>query len=288
MIFFLADGQLGNQIFQYTFLKSIQKNNEFIVVSGFEALDNVFETKNVIFLHNKSNWHKRLRNRLIKPFLDFLSNSKLISTISINREEILSLYDRETTSYTRDKGIFNNFTYVKAGYFQSESFFDKKHSEQLEIKNIYLQNAEKILTDIPDQTYKVFIHIRRGDYKNFFIYGQSTLLPLSYFKNQIEWFLLNRSNCFFIFLSDDSELIEKEFSYLSNKIISISNHYGTDLAIMTKCQSAILSPSSFSWWGAYLMKKRDIVFAPEYWLGFNSKVEFHKNTTPSFATKVQI
>ena len=32
MLIFLASGQLGNQLFQYAFLKTIQKNNETLLL----------------------------------------------------------------------------------------------------------------------------------------------------------------------------------------------------------------------------------------------------------------
>ena len=50
---------------------------------------------------------------------------------------------------------------------------------------------------------------------------------------------------FFILLGDDTKLLLDEFCYIEDKMISSNNHYGTDLAIMTQCNSAILSPSSF-------------------------------------------
>jgi hypothetical protein len=40
---FLADGRIGNQIFQYLFLKTIQDKNEKIVISGFEELREIFD-----------------------------------------------------------------------------------------------------------------------------------------------------------------------------------------------------------------------------------------------------
>jgi hypothetical protein len=52
-------------------------------------------------------------------------------------------------------------------------------------------------------------------------------------------------------------------------------------AIMTMCNRAILSPSSFGWWESYFMKGRDIVFAPKYWLGFNSQIDHQKKTLAS-------
>ena len=70
----------------------------------------------------------------------------------------------------------------------------------------------------------------------------------------------------------DPKSLSNDFNYIKNKIVLSGNHYGTDLAIMAQCDSAILSPSSFGWWGSYMMEKRDIVFAPKYWLGFNTKI----------------
>ncbi len=89
-------------------------------------------------------------------------------------------------------------------------------------------------------------------------------------------------------MSDEPEFVEKEFKYIENKLISYKAHFGTDFAIMTKCESAILSPSSFGWWGSYMMKDRDVVFAPKYWTGFNSKVSYHTNTVPSFVKEIEI
>ena len=80
----------------------------------------------------------------------------------------------------------------------------------------------------------------------------------------------------------------EEFHYLENKIISSDHHFGIDLAIMTQCNSAILSPSSFGWWGSYLMVERDTVFAPKYWLGFRSKIEFQGKSVPSYSKQVAI
>lgn len=288
MIIFLADGRLGNQIFQYVFLKTIQKNNEKIVVSGFEDLKEVFEVNDFININKKNRWIRVFLFRICKPILHFLSDKKLISSIAINHEKILEKYRRETITYTQETGFLNFITFVKLGFFQSDKFFDEKIANKLNIKNLYLNKADEVLKLVPENSNKIFVHIRRGDYKDHTVYGKSTLLPLNYFKEQIEWFIKNKENPFFIFLSDEPELIEKEFEFIANKLISYNNHYGTDLAIMTKCNSAILSPSSFGWWGSYLMKDRDIVFAPKYWLGFSAKIEYQSQGIPSYSKKVEV
>lgn len=288
MIVFLAEGRLGNQIFQYSFLKTIQKNKEKIVVSGFEDLKEVFEIDGLVFLNKKNRWVRGFLFRICKPIFCFLADKSIISSISVNHEKVLEKYRREATTFTRSKGFLSFINFVKLGFFQSENFFDENVTKQLKIKNKYLEEADEFLNAIPEYSNKIFIHIRRGDYKDHTIYGEGTLLPMSYFNEQIDWFIQNREHPFFIFLSDEPEFIEKEFEYIENKTISIDNSFGTDLAIMSKCNSAILSPSSFGWWGSYLMQYRDTVFAPKHWLGFRSGVDYHSYPINKFIKEVNI
>jgi hypothetical protein len=284
MLFFMAEGRLGNQIFQYAFLKNILKKNELLVTSGFEELNEVFLLNDFININNKKIINRIILYKIIRLILLFLSYIRIISSISINREKVLEKYTRETVSYSKTDGLINAFIYVKLGFFQSEQFFCNKLVENFKIKDVYLKEAKLFLMQVPEDTHKVFIHIRRGDFKDYKVYGKSTLLPLEFFRKQIEWFKINKEKPFFIFFSDDTEFVENEFQNIENKIISSNNHFGTDLSIMSECQSAILSPSSFGWWGSYLMKDRDTVFVPRFWLGFNS----NENYTAESITKYMI
>jgi hypothetical protein len=100
--------------------------------------------------------------------------------------------------------------------------------------------------------------------------------------------LENRENPFFIFLSDEPDKIKNEFSYLGDKMVISENPWYIDFLIITMCDAAIIGPSSFSWWACYFMKKRDVVFAPKYWLGFKIKKEFPQGIFPSFATPCEV
>jgi len=286
MILFLADGRFGNQIFQYMFLKTLQKDNKHIVVSGFEDLISILDIKDIVNFNKKNKWIRGAFFRVLKPFLLYLADKKIISSVQVVHENVLNIYKRESTEYIYTEGFFKNLTFVKLAFFQSESFFDEKLINCLQIKNKFILNAQDFLHDFTNK-YKVFVHIRRGDYKDYKVYGKSTLLPMEYFHKQIQWFLANKQNPCFIFLSDEPEFIEKEFDYLDNKVIS-KNSYEVDFAIMTLCNGAILSPSSFAWWGSYLMKDRDLVFVPKYWLGFSAKEEYHKKPLASYMREIMI
>ena len=168
------------------------------------------------------------------------------------------------------------FRFVDTGFFQSENFFDDNVINDIKIKLKHLKKANNLLANIPSNKHKVFVHVRRGDYINVSCFGiKGVTLPLSYYKNCIRWFEDNIENPFFVFLSDDTEFVEYCFNDIENKII-FSNETGVDFAVMILCKSGIISNSSFSWWGAYLMKERYQVFAPKYWMGYKSHKEYPK------------
>ncbi len=289
MFFYFAQGRLGNQIFQYLFLKKLSKSKELYVTSGFEQFLMLFEISDRIVDINKNNFFLRNFVRILSLFLRVLSYLRLLSSYKVKRETITvnsRKYSREGTDVVFKPGLLKNIKYVFQGYFQSEVFFEAGTAKQLKIKKKYLEAAQEFLLPYRDK-YKVFVHIRLGDYYKFKIYGKDVLLPMDYYKRLINWFLENRKDVVFIFLSDQPDLVEKNFTWLSNKVVSYNSMF-VDFAIMTLCNGGILSPSSFSWWGSYLMQDRDIVFAPKYWLGFKSKISYHKAPLAKFMVPVEI
>lgn len=121
------------------------------------------------------------------------------------------------------------------------------------------------------------------DYKIINFLGKRGIaLPINYYKKNIKWFVKNIQNPYFIFLTDNIQITKKYFSFLKNKQIS-TNEVGVDFHIMINCKYGILSNSSISWWGGYLMKNRKILFGPKYWLGWKRKIEFQAGAEPSFA-----
>ncbi|PCJ58492.1 MAG: hypothetical protein COA79_13310 [Planctomycetota bacterium] len=254
---------------------------------GDGALLHGFEFKECKYISNKNKWWRRLRI-ILEPIMNKMQKWKLISTISIVQDQILENYTRESTLIKTCKGAISNIRFIELGFFQSESFFENTFINNFSIKSKYIKEATIFINKIPQNTHKIFIHIRRDDYETFNIYGKTTLLPMKYYLNQIEWFQKNRKNCFFIVLSDDPEYVEKYFSEIENKIISKGNSPIVDLSIMSLCNSGILSPSSFGWWGSYFMKDRDVIFAPKHWAGFKSNIDCNSNPLASFMTAIEI
>lgn len=258
MIVLFTAGQLGNQIFQYAFAQKQCSPNEKIVTSRCDYFE--------IFEYNKQNYiflSKGLRF-ITRRILKLLIHFRIVSFIRQNTID-LNDYRIETETYHEQKGLLS-FIKVIDGFFQSDNFFDSVPK----IKHIYIKQAQQYLCDIPKDHRAIFIHVRRGDYLTWNILGvDNPTLPLSYYKETLSIIRKEIDSPYFIFLSDDPDFIEKEFFDIQNKKIS-RNSVAVDLAIMTLCEGAILSNSTLSWWGACLMHNKKAIYAPEYWLGWQS------------------
>lgn len=283
MILFLSDGRLGNQLFQYAFLNTIAKENEKIITANMEQFVDKFEIKNPNFLHKKlGKYILFIVKKIIKPYiLETFVKIKLIGYIKQDVSGTLFL-----PTYTKINGILP-ITLVETDFFQSEDFFDKNKID-FSIKENYFKEAKEFLTQVPKDSTKIFVHIRRGDYIfESYLGVQGIDLPKSYFKEAMSKISENINNPFFVFLSDDSSYVECCFENIKNKIIS-KNSMGTDLAIMSLCQYGIVSNSSFSWWGAYMMKDKKRVIFPKYWYGWKHKIESHINIQPRWAEVIEV
>jgi len=290
LIVFFGNGRLGNQIFQYLFIKKVRKEEEKAIVFGFKDLREVFEINDItiVGIPEQNKTIKIIQYKIIMPLFRLLGCMRLINIVSVDHKTVKNKYRLEIPSYNFRRGIFSKFTYIDIGYFQSEYFFNKDDAESLNIKQIYIKKAKKLMDDIPKSKYRVFVHVRRGDYSIFTYLGENVLLPESYYRKCLDWFERNKRDILYIFLSDDIEYVKKTFSDINNKIIYENNHFAVDLSIMTLCQSAVLSPSSFGWWGSYLMKEREKVFIPENWLAFSSDIDEKLHAVASYMTEVPV
>lgn len=276
MILFYSDGRLGNQIFQLAFLREISKTKGMAVVFNFKKVLSAFDIDFKVYnieLENKI-WNFFFRKVFFYIF-EFLSFLRIISIIC---------EDTDLVKYKEKRGLFWFITYVRTGFFQSDKFFnDKSFLDNIKIKDSYIDCAKEFIKTIPDSFTKIFIHIRRGDYLTAVYNGRVGInLPLNYYIKAIDLVNKKVENPYYIILSDDIEFAEIAFKNLKNKTFS-RNNFIVDLAIMSLCDGGVISNSSYSWWGAFLLKDRKIVVMPKYWLGWKEKIQSHKGVDLSFA-----
>jgi len=284
MIFFVSDGRLGNQIFQYAFLNTIARKGERILCLDMAEFTATFDVEGsngrlVVLCSklSKSRLGRLFFYQIIKPFLLFfmrtLVKTRIIGFAYQNRNK-QGRYD----SFSMHYGFFS-FCFVDQGYFQSETFFSEKALD-FKIKTRFLQKAEKFLSQIPSNYTKIFIHVRRGDYLRLFFEGEIGIdLPKTYYLKAIN--IINKEiDCpFFVFLSDDPQYIKDNYIEIENKLIS-DQSMQVDLAIMTLCDYGIIANSSFSWWGGRLMRNRKMAIVPKYWFGWKKQIEFPVGILP--------
>ncbi len=276
MIILFTAGQLGNQVFQYGFADSIRNEYEKIVTSKCDYFD-VFEYKqdDYIFLN------KYIRF-ILRRILDIFVKLRLVSSVLQNRE-LINNYLVDVDSYTYKRGLFS-FVKVVNGFFQSSKFINNTPK----IKYEYIKKADEYLDNIPKDMQMVFVHIRRGDYLEWSILDKKNpSLPFSYYKAAIEQLESQLDNPFFVFLSNDSKYVEQEFGYIENKKVS-KNKVGVDIAIMMSCENAVVSSSTLSWWGVNLIKTRNRIIAPKYWLGWQSEIWYPKGIELDFVEYIDV
>jgi hypothetical protein len=154
------------------------------------------------------------------------------------------------------------------GQFENEKFFPKKHIE------LHLVEPKDSIIKGYDDLF--FIHFRLGDYKDL-IHKIFDVDLVNYYKYCVVQILKKYKNANFIVLSND---IEKAKDYIKDNLFHelinnkvIYDEHGTrldDLYYMSKCKGGICANSTFSWFGAYSIKKKnkDIIFMPNKWLDF--------------------
>jgi hypothetical protein len=222
-----------------------------------------------------------LGNRCLPVFFEFLSKLRLVNSV-----EQLRINDIPQPKVKTSKGILP-FFYVKIGFFQTESFF-KPESIDFIIKPESEDKAKEILKSLPDEATKIFVHVRRGDYLFQNYQGSRGInLPKEYYFNAMTLLNTKIENPYYIFLTDDSEYVDCCFQHIKNKYISAEN-MAVDLALMSLCEYGVTSNSSFSWWGAYLMKNRKEVLFPKYWYGWKTKTESHPGILPKWGALMDV
>lgn len=154
-----------------------------------------------------------------------------------------------------------------SGYFQSEKYF-KHNKEKICAFFEPSKKIKKYLTrkyhDIIEHPNTVAIHLRAYQLEDPNIENCFPFLSGQFFIKATSLF---PENAFFVIFSDKIEWAKNQMKAFNRPHIFIENetHY-CDLYLMSFCKHQIISPSSFSWWAAYLNKNPDkIVVAPYPW-----------------------
>jgi len=256
MIIGKFQGQLGNELFIYTFLyySSKETNSCFAVDSQNMSLPTYFEL-------NSLNW--KLINKIkLTLYYRFLKKIRKFNSIIDYQTELIPAQ--------------NNTYYI--GFFQSYQYFEKYKTQLL--KHFAIRSQYKFEFE---NTFKAFnedyvaIHYRGGDYHNFGndeLGGKDLVLPDSFYEKAIAFIQADSQySSLKIYVITNSPDEVKLKNWAKNAII-LSNNYIVDFQILQNAKALIISNSSFAWWAANLNPKNPLVLVPNFWLGFKIKKEF--------------
>lgn len=281
MLFFISDGRVGNQVFQYVYLNTRARDGEMVLCVNMGEFEKYFDCNNKYFIFiARSKLSIMLYKKIVSKIFYFLVKLKIIGYIEQIKINGIAFPD------VRERNGILPFTYVQTGFFQSEKLF-KDEKVDFKLKNQYKVRAKKIFQKLPSNE-KVFIHVRRGDYVSENYLGERGIdLPKQYFVDAITIIEKNVKDPFYIFLTDDPGFVRCCFSEIENKFVS-EEDLATDLAIMSLCDYGVISNSSFSWWGAYLSTEKKVMIFPKYWYGWKKRKESHPYIQPSWGTVIDV
>jgi hypothetical protein len=159
------------------------------------------------------------------------------------------------------------------GFWQSERYF--LHCTGL-VRNAFrfrhpAEGRNGQFLDHIRSSNSVSIHVRRGDYvqdpaaaKRYYI------CPIGYFEDAFSTIQKKTNQDLTVFLfSDDPEWAQTHLKIDARTVAVTGNDGDTaheDLRLIAHCKHHVISNSSFSWWGAWLMEQPDsITVAPPRW-----------------------
>lgn len=278
MIIVKISGGLGNQLFQYSFGRSlsIKLNTDlkFDIQTNYNY--SFFTKRDVALKHFNIDLNLATKKEIRK--LKYFENEFFVR---MERKAVqkLPLLNRRYVV----QNLFNNQKRIPNykdncyydGYWQSENYFKSIEDiirKDLEFKFQINQNNQTIFDDI-NSNESVSIHIRRGDYIT--IKANSKLFPvcsIEYYRRGINFFVNKFKNPIYFVFSDDIDWAKDNFK--GNQFRFVDSNLDCpeiDLFLMSRCRNNIIANSSFSWWGAWLNRNKEkIIIAPKNW--YNGKL----------------
>jgi len=267
---------LGNQMFMYAHAYALSKK---LGRNLYIDNESAYSKKNSIGLYRLDNFN--ISGKIIEKEFKFLSliqylrkkyllkldnfkKNNLFYTERIDKNKKTYFYEDSTL-----KNNSNSLIYIR-GHFESEKYF--LNYKKLLYNEYTFKNCKQYCNNF---YYKyilknnvVAITIRQNRFnernlrqaKNKFLQNQSDIFlkkQINYIRNAINYFKSKVKDPKFLIWSNDFSNLDK---YFDDNFIFVKNYNKKkdliDLYLLTQCKYFIVAPSTFSWWGAWLSKRR--------------------------------
>ena len=267
---FPASGRLGNQLFQYSAVRSFMTDRQRLVLVDFDDLDAVFNGMRAE-LRSSSRMRDRIR----------------LSVVHRARHLIGSPLGRVAADGTEQLPVWVEAGSVATvrGYFQRDHPGHDQHVGALRFRPEIAAAADAFLAQqVPDRSGGpvAFVHVRRGDYLTASVGmkgdglswvegGPTVALPADWYRAQMDELRGRLPGVRFLLIGDDPVWAVEQLAG-PDTVVS-DQPPGVDLALLARCDAGILSASSFAWWGAWFARRDQgggPFLAPLYWLGHSA------------------
>ena len=286
MIIVRYRGGLGNQMFQYAFQLSLErtygKENVCADLNHYRLNreHNGYELEKAFGIQMRTAANRRIRrlspyfvppdgyekipngirNRLSPKFQHYFPKLKRKKE-GYYRQEYHSSYEPQVYSLDGEKDWYLDGLWQDLRYFQQ---YQEEVRAAFSLDETCPMSGEdlKTLKEI-ENSESVGVHVRRGDFVN----SKFDICSPDYYWNAFERVEKELEHPHYFFFSDDPDFVEKQFAAIENKKVlrHDASHSTVDLKMLASCRHAVLSNSTFAFWGAWLGTRGDrIVIAPRY------------------------
>jgi hypothetical protein len=279
MLIIRITGGIGNQLFQYAFVRSlsIKLNKNFNLdlswyrdYHKFEKADNQNAATKREYLLDKFNIKENLLNPVYLSISFRLNNSSNFDKIKKYPPFRFFTYNT-ITELDFDFNKIKNFNNVYlSGFWQKNNLFEEYRDilkEELTLKN-NMSEKNTILLDKIKSSSSIAIHIRRGDLlsRPIAVAEQPSSSKQYYYNaiNKIKWKVEKPE--VFVF-SDDINWVKNNYKFdIPTTYIDNEGPDFEHFKLMCNCKHQIIANSTFSWWAAWLNNYQEkIVISPKWW-----------------------
>ena len=269
-------GGIGNQLFQYAFIRSlsIKLNKKFKLDLSwyrdyykYEEIRNPNAATKREYLLDKFN----VKENTLNPI--YLSISyRLNNSLNFKRYPLLNHFYYNTVS--ESEFDINKIRYLKnvylTGFWQNNNLFEEFHeiiNEEFSLKNKLSADNKTILNKI-EKSNSVALHIRRGDLLSRpAAVAEQPYSTDKYYFDGINIIKENLKNPELFVFSDDIDWVNNNFKFdLPTTFIDNAGPDYEHFNLMCNCKHQIIANSTFSWWAAWLNNYQEkIIISPKWW-----------------------
>ena len=272
-------GGIGNQLFQYAFVRSLSiklsKNFKLDLswyhnYHKFEDESNPNAATKRTYLLDKFNVQEKLLNPLYLSISYRLNNYSILKNVKnfpIINHFIYSTITESEFDMDKIQKLKNIYL---SGFWQMDDLFEDYSNlirEEFKLTNTISNENRPFLNKI-EQSESVAIHIRRGD----LLSRPAAVVeqPYStdkYYYNGINIIKEKLNNPELFVFSDDIDWVDNNFKFdLPTTIVNSDGPDYEHFNLMCNCKHHIIANSTFSWWAAWLNNYQEkITISPKWW-----------------------